>query len=421
LSYFGYYGLTSYRWHADIKPDNILSVDGKFKLADPGFAKFVKMTEKDDIDLKQFVLGGTETYGKPKYLSGTLLAACSDKLCTGAPERLLAGKEAVSVLQTIDTWSLGCVFSVAATWVVLGYQGTRQFSLMRQTAVEKIIKEGQSGRRPSFAMPKLNPGDYFHDGQNVLTDIKDWHKVLRNALRKNDHITSRVLNLVDDGMLLGNAEKRWKAERVCEELKQILADAQARPIEHVPQQIVNALIAVDEAAPSKAGTKIMEAQPERKQHLTIADARQARKSKRLDLPLMKTSHRSEGRKSAAPPPALETEPLTPISESPVEMDLPVSKDNIIPPPQSQTPSQGGDAEPLQRNVHKHSPPISPTMASLKRPTLVNQRRTTPQNVFQAREAIGEREKHNFLKRTRKDDRLTAYYGNRDIVSSLPQS
>jgi hypothetical protein len=39
-------------------------VEGKFKLADPGFAKFVKTTDKDDKDPKQIVLGGTETYGK---------------------------------------------------------------------------------------------------------------------------------------------------------------------------------------------------------------------------------------------------------------------------------------------------------------------------------------------------------------------
>jgi serine/threonine protein kinase len=58
------YSLTYHRWHADIKPDNILSVDGKFKLCDPGFAKFVKTNEKDDIGLKLPVLGGTETYGK---------------------------------------------------------------------------------------------------------------------------------------------------------------------------------------------------------------------------------------------------------------------------------------------------------------------------------------------------------------------
>ena len=49
------------RWHADIKPDNILSVQGRFKVADPGFAKFVPKIEGQVAE--EFVLGGTETYG----------------------------------------------------------------------------------------------------------------------------------------------------------------------------------------------------------------------------------------------------------------------------------------------------------------------------------------------------------------------
>jgi len=47
------------RWHADIKPDNILIVKGKFKLADPGFARFEKKTGKDAT----IIQGGTTTYG----------------------------------------------------------------------------------------------------------------------------------------------------------------------------------------------------------------------------------------------------------------------------------------------------------------------------------------------------------------------
>jgi tRNA A-37 threonylcarbamoyl transferase component Bud32 len=45
-------------WHADIKTDNILLVGGKFKLADPGFARFEKANTK-----KTVLQGGTVTYG----------------------------------------------------------------------------------------------------------------------------------------------------------------------------------------------------------------------------------------------------------------------------------------------------------------------------------------------------------------------
>lgn len=55
--------MDGFRWHADIKPDNILIVQGKFKLADPGFATFVKK-KNTETEPKKVVAGGTETYSK---------------------------------------------------------------------------------------------------------------------------------------------------------------------------------------------------------------------------------------------------------------------------------------------------------------------------------------------------------------------
>ena len=86
------------RWHADIKPDNILFVEnrlkiekdnttdegdqsefkqneGTFKLADPGFAKFVKKPQKESIEVpKQRLSGGTETYGVCESCSRTTIS-----------------------------------------------------------------------------------------------------------------------------------------------------------------------------------------------------------------------------------------------------------------------------------------------------------------------------------------------------------
>ena len=45
-----------FSWHADIKPGNILSVQEKFKLADPGFVQFSK-------DERTIIDGGTKSFG----------------------------------------------------------------------------------------------------------------------------------------------------------------------------------------------------------------------------------------------------------------------------------------------------------------------------------------------------------------------
>jgi serine/threonine protein kinase len=56
--------LTTDRWHNDIKPGNIIVVDGEYKLADPGFAKFKRKLEKDPSSIPTIVSeGGTRTYG----------------------------------------------------------------------------------------------------------------------------------------------------------------------------------------------------------------------------------------------------------------------------------------------------------------------------------------------------------------------
>lgn len=62
-------------WHADVKPDNILSVQGKFKLSDPGFAVFV---EKRGIDLEEYVMGGTETYGNRCLVNPKIIVSLED-------------------------------------------------------------------------------------------------------------------------------------------------------------------------------------------------------------------------------------------------------------------------------------------------------------------------------------------------------
>lgn len=52
---------TYFRWHADLKPDNIVRVHGEFKLADFGFAKFTR--KQADKLPSEHMRGGTDSYG----------------------------------------------------------------------------------------------------------------------------------------------------------------------------------------------------------------------------------------------------------------------------------------------------------------------------------------------------------------------
>lgn len=59
--------LTDTSWHADIKPDNILSIRGRLKLADFGFSSFMRVEGKrDDRAPTELIRGFTDTYGEFK-------------------------------------------------------------------------------------------------------------------------------------------------------------------------------------------------------------------------------------------------------------------------------------------------------------------------------------------------------------------
>ncbi|PVI05816.1 hypothetical protein DM02DRAFT_71636 [Periconia macrospinosa] len=124
------------------------------------------------------------------------------------------------VTQTIDTWSFGCVLSVAATWVVLGYQGVLQYRKLRERSSGTLAPNGK-------------PTDRFHDGQQVLPEIKRWHQFLRGHTRNADTATSLVLGHIEVHMLQKDARDRLQFKDLCKELKDLIKTAQAM-VENLP-------------------------------------------------------------------------------------------------------------------------------------------------------------------------------------------
>ncbi|CAH0017838.1 unnamed protein product [Clonostachys rhizophaga] len=226
-------------WHGDIKPDNILSVRGQFKLADFGFARFEQHDDKTQL------IGGTRTFG--------------------APER--DGNNADSGIthsQSIDTWSLGCVFSVVATWVILGPTFYQAYGFIRQDAIKTLRETG--GGMPHTPGPYCD--DAFHDGSNVLRAVTDWHTHLRNSIRASDTISRQVLDLVDNEMLLSNPEDRLSAAELRTKLKAILDKAESDYL----QLKENGQLAKESPIIRKALLKFDEAAPQFAQSLSQKEA-----------------------------------------------------------------------------------------------------------------------------------------------------
>jgi Ankyrin repeats (3 copies) len=97
---------------------------------------------------------------------------------------------------------------VAATWVVLGAKGIEEFIYLRQRACQ----EG-----------KL---DAFHNGENVLPEIKYWHDYLKAVMRRSDIISAEILGLIEDQMLKEEPSDRLTSEELCKKLDGIVTNAE---------------------------------------------------------------------------------------------------------------------------------------------------------------------------------------------------
>ncbi|KAG9660024.1 hypothetical protein KCU64_g3470, partial [Aureobasidium melanogenum] len=119
----------------------------------------------------------------------------------GAPETVQQG---TWVLQTVDTWSFGCVLSIAATWMIKGIKGVIEY------------QEYRSQDRPS---------DAFHNNGDVLPQIRIWHDHLKQLIRQSDHITGPILDVVEKHLLLKNPEARLRSSELKATLDAIVARA----------------------------------------------------------------------------------------------------------------------------------------------------------------------------------------------------
>jgi hypothetical protein len=123
------------------------------------------------------------------------------------------GSSSTKITQAVDIWSLGCIYSEAAMWIVDGYKGVVDYRRQRMAETDKI--------------PNFKGGDCFHDGEQVLKAVLDAHKDIELRLRRSDYITKDVLDSMVEEMLWDEdrpgAKALWrKAEVVLTRARQRL-------------------------------------------------------------------------------------------------------------------------------------------------------------------------------------------------------
>ena len=133
----------------------------------------------------------------------------------GAPECYRADNEieklALQVKQGVDIWSLGCVFSEIAVWVVYGKKGLSEYRRRRGMETARIHD--------------FRDGDCFHNGEHVLATVTEIHRTLTRDKRLCDHVTGATVEMVTKEMLI-EPDSRTHAKSLNHRVKGILRDAE---------------------------------------------------------------------------------------------------------------------------------------------------------------------------------------------------
>lgn len=154
------------------------------------------------------------------------------------------------------------MLSSVATWVILGQQAYDHYPEIRKVAIKKLKEQ----RKTDQSIPEPDADDAFHDGVNVLPAVIQWHDLLRNSVRKSDSISGRILDLIEEGMLVGDVQKRLKVKEMHQRLRQVLSLAEDEhqaalksadhhhALKRLSPQMLKALLSLDKDAPASPTT-----------------------------------------------------------------------------------------------------------------------------------------------------------------------
>ena len=193
--------------HHDIKPSNILVVSDRsqpessfpfrFLLADFGLASVTKLNDRGQHATTSDP-HGTSIYGAPE-----------------TARKPWAHRWHLDVTRLVDIWSIGCIFSEALTWSVLGLVYLDAYQRQR-------------------AQQDQNDGPRFHDGQRVLAVVTNQHQECLQSIRQGNILINEIVQLLDRDMLVPSGE-RASCTMVLHRALRILETHNPRPQDELPE------------------------------------------------------------------------------------------------------------------------------------------------------------------------------------------
>lgn len=187
-----------------------------FKLADLGLTDFELAVQKGK-EVRRRDTHGTQMFSE---FACAFRHALETKLRLAAPEYhrdegdSFLERTILDAKPSKDIWSLGCVYSEAAVWSVLGMEGLKEYQSKRAAATDQV--------------PKLRCTAYsgcFHDGEKVLQAVIDMHLRVRQERRRNDYVVHDVVTIIED--MLDEALSRPDAVDVYKRSRKALKTAKA--------------------------------------------------------------------------------------------------------------------------------------------------------------------------------------------------
>ena len=121
----------------------------------------------------------------------------------------------LQVKQHVDIWSLGCVYSEFAMWIVRGMVGLQEYRRRRMN---------ESARLGEF-----RDGYCFHDGERILVAVNDMLNNLHKSFRACDHVTKSALKMIREMLLdAEQADYRPGAKYLYGKLNKVIQKAETK-------------------------------------------------------------------------------------------------------------------------------------------------------------------------------------------------